>query len=62
MRILIIIINILKIKIRKLDIKLKLPGKNYFGDNFSTSFVTKRMMALDEFIKNAMSFESVLKL
>jgi hypothetical protein len=52
----------MKIKKSEPDLKLKFPGKNYFGDNFSTSFIRKRMIALDEFIKDAISYSKVLRL
>lgn len=51
-------------KIKKVDSdnKLKFPGKNYFGDNFSVTFIKKRMAALDEFLKEVISNPAYVKM
>lgn len=43
------------------DIKLKFPGKRLLGDNFSKDFIKKRMKGLDQFMRGAIEFRSVLK-
>jgi hypothetical protein len=44
------------------DIKLKLPKKKIFGDNFDSDFVSKRQNALNDFMQEAINYPNILKM
>ena len=44
------------------ELRLKFPRKKFFGDNFDTIFLKSRLIALNEYLNDALSDPNIMKM